>query len=76
MVWSADVVPFLSVGAGVPAKQATRCMAPASPVFVAMAAPTVIASPSSHATRCPQIGENRRGILPNLFRLIVQAPDK
>jgi len=31
------------VGAGVPAKSPTRCMAPASPVFAAKAAPTVIA---------------------------------
>ncbi|AJG15962.1 hypothetical protein RK21_04454 [Pseudomonas plecoglossicida] len=31
------------VGAGVPAKQATRCLAPASPVFAAKAAPTGIA---------------------------------
>ncbi|RCL28713.1 hypothetical protein C6A77_04900 [Pseudomonas sp. AFG_SD02_1510_Pfu_092] len=28
------------VGAGKPAKQATRCMAPAAPVFAATAAPT------------------------------------
>ncbi|RCL28383.1 hypothetical protein C6A77_07165 [Pseudomonas sp. AFG_SD02_1510_Pfu_092] len=31
--------PF-PVGAGKPAKQMTRCMAPAAPVFAAMAAPT------------------------------------
>ncbi|QDW60587.1 hypothetical protein EZZ80_00660 [Pseudomonas putida] len=31
----------LPVGAGVPAKQATRCMAPASPVFAGKPAPTV-----------------------------------
>ena len=31
------------VGAGVPAKSPTRCMAPASPVFAAKAAPTMIA---------------------------------
>ncbi|MDH4845206.1 hypothetical protein E8E78_05660 [Pseudomonas sp. BN505] len=60
------------MGAGVPAKQATRYMAPASPVFAATAAPTAIASPSNHATRCPQIGENRRVILPNPIRLPTQ----
>ncbi|APO81718.1 hypothetical protein BL240_09770 [Pseudomonas putida] len=31
------------VGAGVPAKHPTRCMAPAAPVFAGMPAPTVTA---------------------------------
>jgi len=37
------------VGAGAPAKPATRCLAPASPVFAAKAAPTPTALTSSHA---------------------------
>ncbi|SPO59084.1 protein of unknown function, partial [Pseudomonas inefficax] len=33
----------VAVGAGLPAKNATRCMAPASPVFAGKPAPTGIA---------------------------------
>ncbi|NIF27620.1 diguanylate cyclase [Pantoea sp. Tr-811] len=34
--------PQFPVGAGLPAKQAPRCMAPASPVFAGKPAPTRI----------------------------------
>ena len=39
----------LPVGAGVPAKYATRCMAPALPVFAAKAAPTAAPAKSSRS---------------------------
>ncbi|APO84624.1 hypothetical protein BL240_25575 [Pseudomonas putida] len=52
MTWRHSCVPAwansepdpIIVGAGVPAKQATRWMAPASPVFAGMPAPTSIAT--------------------------------
>ncbi len=40
------------VGAGAPAKQTTRLMAPASPVFAAKAAPTGTASTPSQRSTC------------------------
>ncbi|GLO44247.1 hypothetical protein PPUN109347_08090 [Pseudomonas putida] len=41
------------MGAGMPAKNATRCMAPAAPVFAAEAAPTGTVQTSSF-TQLPQ----------------------